>query len=343
MLPEPIRNEVCRRLAAGAQLLHVTNWLNGLPEVWQAMADKFGGAIIHTINVRCWKITGFIDWQIAQRPAVQVAQLPAPAPQKKIDRLSAELREALCQRIHAGESSVSIHAWLNGLPAVRAMLAQFFRGLNISHADLKDWRESGYVEWAKPRGLYSHHLGRKVITGKIASLPQAIRDELCQRMHSGEFSTAILEWLNAVPAVKDIIADAFSGSPINLVNLSTWRGTGYKSWLAAHGLEFPATDNRNQRGKIAQLPAPIREEICQRIKSGQPAVEILAWVNTQPQVEAILKSHFDGCPINAVNLSWWRNAGFQDWINAQPNKHETIRDTAKNQNPLAAQSPARCT
>ena len=66
--------------------------------------------------------------------------------------------------------------------------------------------------------------------GKIARLPQVIREQLNRRLDDGEPGGGLLEWLNALPAVLAVLAAEFSGSRINAQNLSNWRKGGYQHW-----------------------------------------------------------------------------------------------------------------
>ena len=69
------------------------------------------------------------------------------------------------------------------------------------------------------------------LVGKIARLPKAVREKLNRRLDDGQPASAILPWLNGLPAVKKVLAAWFAGAPINDQNLTTWRTTGYKQWL----------------------------------------------------------------------------------------------------------------
>jgi len=70
-------------------------------------------------------------------------------------------------------------------------------------------------------------------TGKIARLPRDIREELNRRLQDGEPGKQLLDWLNALPKIKAILAAQFGGRPINKQNLSEWRWGGYLDWEAA--------------------------------------------------------------------------------------------------------------
>src|SRR5215469_15625756 len=66
-------------------------------------------------------------------------------------------------------------------------------------------------------------------------------------------------------------------------------------------------------GKIARLPHHLREELNRRLDNGEPGVRLVEWLNTLPEVKEVLKTHFDGHPINEVNLTEWKQGGFLDW------------------------------
>ncbi len=66
--------------------------------------------------------------------------------------------------------------------------------------------------------------------GKIARLPQILREQLNQKLDNGEQGGPILEWLNALPEVQAILKAEFDGRPINAQNLTNWRGGGYQDW-----------------------------------------------------------------------------------------------------------------
>jgi len=70
-------------------------------------------------------------------------------------------------------------------------------------------------------------------------------------------------------------------------------------------------------GKIARLPHHLRDQLNQRLHNGEPGVELIKWLNSLPEVQAILAEHFEGVPISPQNLSEWNNGGFLDWLTTQ--------------------------
>ncbi len=67
-------------------------------------------------------------------------------------------------------------------------------------------------------------------------------------------------------------------------------------------------------GKIARLPHKLRDRLNTRLKNGESARTLIAWLNARTDVKAILKQHFDAQPIREQNLSQWRHGGYQDWL-----------------------------
>jgi hypothetical protein len=68
--------------------------------------------------------------------------------------------------------------------------------------------------------------------GKIARLPQPIREQINRRLQDGENGRDILAWLNSSDEVKAVLAQGFDGQEINDVNLSHWKLGGFRDWEA---------------------------------------------------------------------------------------------------------------
>ena len=68
-----------------------------------------------------------------------------------------------------------------------------------------------------------------------------------------------------------------------------------------------------RNGKIARLPESIRNELNQRLLDGERGVALVAWLNSLPQVQAVMREAFEGRPITEDNLSQWRNGGYLAW------------------------------
>ena len=68
-----------------------------------------------------------------------------------------------------------------------------------------------------------------------------------------------------------------------------------------------------RNGKIARLPAALREELNQRLLDGEQGKPLVEWLNGLPKVQAVLQAKFNGNPITENNLSQWKNGGFPAW------------------------------
>lgn len=74
-------------------------------------------------------------------------------------------------------------------------------------------------------------------------------------------------------------------------------------------------------GKIARLPEPLREQLNRRLRDGHLGPQILPWLNSQPETLQVLAEFFAGQPVNAQNLSDWRNGGYLEWEEKQEKTH----------------------
>jgi hypothetical protein len=65
--------------------------------------------------------------------------------------------------------------------------------------------------------------------------------------------------------------------------------------------------SRQRVGKVARLPAEIREQINRRLYDGQTGKQIIKWLSTQK---------CDGNPgdITDSNMTQWRKGGYQEWL-----------------------------
>jgi len=66
-------------------------------------------------------------------------------------------------------------------------------------------------------------------------------------------------------------------------------------------------------GKIARLPAKIREELNGRLENGEDGKTLIKWLNTQPETAAILDKYYENPKVTDCNLSEWKRGGYEDW------------------------------
>jgi hypothetical protein len=82
-------------------------------------------------------------------------------------------------------------------------------------------------------------------------------------------------------------------------------------------------------GKIARLPASIREQLNNRLFNGVLGKEIVSWLNALPEVNHIIAEQFARKPISENNLSEWRRGGYQDWLRQRETQTWTVQFTKK--------------
>jgi hypothetical protein len=89
--------------------------------------------------------------------------------------------------------------------------------------------------------------------GKIARLPEQIREQINHRLQDGENGRDIIAWLNASEEVKTVLAREFEGRKINDTNLSAWRLGGYRDWEAQQTALDEARRVMADGGELAKI------------------------------------------------------------------------------------------
>ena len=90
--------------------------------------------------------------------------------------------------------------------------------------------------------------------GKIGRLPRDTRHLLGQRIENGIPNKELVQWLNASPNVKDLLALRFGGRAITEQNLSEWKQTGHVEWLRREERRGLALQWLEQRDEEAMDP-----------------------------------------------------------------------------------------
>jgi hypothetical protein len=90
--------------------------------------------------------------------------------------------------------------------------------------------------------------------------------------------------------------------------------------------------NLDRNGKIARLPKHVREELNQRLDNGERGQSFLRWLNSRPEVRALMAAEFDGRPIDKHSLSEWRRGGYAEWLRQRETSdlaQEMIKESAE--------------
>jgi hypothetical protein len=75
--------------------------------------------------------------------------------------------------------------------------------------------------------------------------------------------------------------------------------------------------NLSRNGKIGRLSKAVRDELNRRLQNGEGGGELLKWLNSHPEVKAVIAAEFGGKPIGKQNLSEWRNGGYKQYLQQQ--------------------------
>jgi hypothetical protein len=83
--------------------------------------------------------------------------------------------------------------------------------------------------------------------------------------------------------------------------------------------------NSTRNGKIARLPLHIREQLNRRLLDGEQGKKLVAWLNSLPEVRAVIAGEFGGRPVREQNLSEWKHGGYRDWLSRQDAQAAALR------------------
>jgi len=72
--------------------------------------------------------------------------------------------------------------------------------------------------------------------------------------------------------------------------------------------------NLTHNGKIGRLPKVVQEQLNRRLENGEKGGPLAAWLNSLPEVQAVVAGEFEGKPIREQNLSEWRKHGYKKWL-----------------------------
>jgi hypothetical protein len=75
--------------------------------------------------------------------------------------------------------------------------------------------------------------------------------------------------------------------------------------------------SRQRVGKVARLPAGVREEINRRLYDGQTGKQIIRWLKIAPGDAAGLPD------ISDSNITQWRQGGYQEWLKSEAQVERT--------------------
>jgi len=124
--------------------------------------------------------------------------------------------------------------------------------------------------------------------GKIARLPNQIREQINERLRDGVAAKDILPWLNDLPEVKAILAAKFQDQQITEDNISQWRNGGYCDW-----------ENQNlQKAAVSRLS----EEAAAIQSAGRKDIAEQLTICVLAKLALALQAHAPAQPLEAGQL-----------------------------------------
>jgi hypothetical protein len=117
--------------------------------------------------------------------------------------------------------------------------------------------------------------------GKIARLPQALREQLNERLRDGQSGPEIIAWLNAEPIAVEIMQKHFSGDLVNEQNLSAWRNGGYLEWCADEARADLLQARAEMAVKLVQKSGLCLSDAAAAIAAGDLLADIEAEVDPE--------------------------------------------------------------
>jgi hypothetical protein len=119
----------------------------------------------------------------------------------KIARLPRDIREELNRRLDDGQPGPVILPWVNGLPAVKAVLGELFRGAPINKKNLSEWRRKGFQWWLENQESEDE---TRLLLEEAKNFFDATGGMLA-RGTASIAATKILKILQAIPAKQDSV------------------------------------------------------------------------------------------------------------------------------------------
>ncbi|MEO6741977.1 MAG: hypothetical protein ABIP20_17165 [Chthoniobacteraceae bacterium] len=101
--------------------------------------------------------------------------------------------------------------------------------------------------------------------GKIARLPQHIREVINRHLRDGEDGKTLVSLLNRMPEVRAVMAAEFGGRPIREQNLSEWRQGGYREWGAQQEALEMAGRLGEEAAELRQKGGDLTEHLALRL------------------------------------------------------------------------------
>jgi hypothetical protein len=167
-------------------------------------------------------------------------------------------------------------------------------------------------------------------TGKIAHLPNELREQLNRRLQNGEPGKAILKWLNSLPEVQTILKAQFKGHPVSPSNLTEWKQGGYLDWqVRQDALQLAASLRDESALGDKALTEQFTRKLAQWVAIQYAAsAQALVAAETDPQIKWSRLRHLcaDVCRLRRGYLLAERLEVEREWLALEKSNTEQERE-----------------
>ena len=199
----------------------------------------------------------------------------------KIARLSREIRDELNTRLAEGEPGGPLLEWLNGLPAVKAVVERSFGNNPITKQNLSEWRAGGFVEWEARQEMLAQAREmaadakefNKATAGKLTDhLATSLAARYASLLSSwnGEADEPFRQKLRVLRSMCQDIAELRKGDHSG-------------GWLKLEQDRVEREEEATEEAVVAQFQRwiennAVKDTICRNWKSPEEKKEIISWI-----------------------------------------------------------------
>jgi len=170
--------------------------------------------------------------------------------------------------------------------------------------------------------------------GKIARLPEPIREQLNLRLEEGEGGEPLLAWLNGLPETRQLLEQDFGGRPINKQNLSDWRQGGLAEWQLRRQLAEQARSTRSQAQEMRQDGAGFLIDDLLLVFTARYAALLSRWNGeVTPEFEAQVKvfSRLRRDLLSLQKSAHWSARQLEEWERIEAERARRKKEELKRQ------------
>ena len=159
-------------------------------------------------------------------------------------------------------------------------------------------------------------------TGKIARLPLVIREQLNKQLANGVPGVWLVDWLNALPEVRQMLTEQFEGREINEQNVSEWKQGGFADWQAQQELLACARDRAEESKALKAATDGTMAEHLGTVLAARYAQLLTGW---NGEVDEAFRTKLRGLQLLCHNITLMRREDVRS-VRLELEKHKRSED-----------------